>query len=108
MVKHSSKITHLKGGDKLKKLSLALALVFAFMLTIGVTVALAAPGDYPPDSTSGQYTSTLNGTEGKTDSSLWGLSNGITNANQTGKNRFGYLGQRLYLRQLPQPARFLQ
>lgn len=70
----------------MKKFSLVMALALALMLTIGVSVAFAAPGDYPPNTTSTQYTSTLTGTEGKQDTNgTWGLDNGIVNANLTGQ-----------------------
>lgn len=72
----------------MKKFSLVLALAMALMLTIGVGVAMAAPGDYLPgtQTTSEKYTQTLDNTQGQSDSNLWGLSNGLANANQTGKN----------------------
>lgn len=69
----------------MKKFSLVMALTLALMLTVGVSVAFAAPGDYPPNSTSGLYTAPLTGTEGKQDpNATWGLDNGIVNANLTG------------------------
>lgn len=73
MVKYKM-TTRIEGGKKVKKFSLVLALAMAFMLTIGVGVALAAPN-----------TSTLDSTSGKTDTTTWGLSNGLDNANKTGE-----------------------
>ena len=86
MVKYSKMTTRIKGGNKVKKFSLVLALAMALMLTIGLSAAMAAPGDYPPDQTSDDYTTTLTGTEGTTNAGTeWGLSNGLTNANKTGE-----------------------
>ncbi|MHB9094961.1 MAG: cytochrome c3 family protein [Eubacteriales bacterium] len=72
----------------MKKFSLVIALAMALMLTIGVSVALAAPGNYLPgtQTTTDKYTYALDSTKGKPDTTLWGLSNGLVNANQTGKN----------------------
>ncbi len=87
MVKYSKMTTRTKGGNKVKRFSLVLALAMALMLTIGVSVALAAPGDYPPgtQTTSDKYTATLDSTMGKTDTTKWGLTNGLQNANKTGQ-----------------------
>ncbi|PKM81685.1 MAG: hypothetical protein CVU89_07985 [Firmicutes bacterium HGW-Firmicutes-14] len=88
MVTYSKEMTTgIKGGNKVKKFSLSLALAMALMLTIGVSVALAAPGDYPPgtQTTSDKYTTTLDSTMGDTDSTSWGLTNGLGNANKTGE-----------------------
>lgn len=85
MVRYSKMTTRIKGGNKVKKFSLVLALAMALILTIGLSVAMAAPGDYPPEQTSDNYTTTLTGTEGTTNTNLWGLSNGLTNANKTGE-----------------------
>jgi len=87
MVKYLSKTTtqSIKGGNKVKKFSLVMALALALMMTVGVSVAFAAPGDYPPDSTSGQFTAPLTSTQGNQDAAAtWGLDNGIVNANLTG------------------------
>src|SRR5690348_10498987 len=88
MVKYSKMSTQIRGGKKVKKFSLVMALAVALMLTIGVSVAMAAPGNYPPgtQTTADKYTTTLDSTQGVTDTTQWGLSNGIGNANQTGKN----------------------
>lgn len=87
MVKNSTMTTDIKGGNKLKKLSLAIAFSMALTFAIGAS-AFAAPGNYPPgtQTTSDKYTTTLDSTQGQTDATSWGLKNGLVNANQTGKN----------------------
>ncbi len=87
MVKYLKLTKAFKGGNKVKKISLSMVLALAFLL-IGASVAMAAPGDYPPgtQTTNDKYTATLNNTQGETDTTQWGLSNGLVNANQTGKN----------------------
>lgn len=84
IVKDFRMTRRIKGGDTMKKISLVLALAMALMLTLGIGAAMAAPGDYPPEQTSDNYTSALTGTEGKTVTSEWGLSNGQVNAHKTG------------------------
>ena len=84
MVKYSKMTTRIKGGNKVKKFSLVLALAMALMLTIGVSVAMAAPGVYPPGTQTPSYTTTLDNTQGQVDSTQWGLTNGLQNANKTG------------------------
>lgn len=86
MVKKLITNSNLKGGTKVKRFGLALALSMALTLTIGAA-AFAAPGDYSStQTTSDKYTTTLDSTSGESDSTSWGLKNGQTNANQTGKN----------------------
>lgn len=86
MVKYFEKTTNIRGGNKVKKFSVIMALAMGAMLTLGASVAMAAPGDYLPGGqiTSDKYTTTLDSTSGKSDSTSFGLKNNLTNANQTG------------------------
>ncbi|GAB4258189.1 cytochrome c3 family protein [Thermincola ferriacetica] len=73
----------------MKKFGLALALSAALLFTVGLSSAMAAPGNYPPDSTSDKFTAQLNETSGTKFTNSWDLSNGLVNANKTGEGATG-------------------
>lgn len=59
-------------------------LVVIMFLLAGMGIAFSAPGDYSPDMTSDKYTAPLTDQDGVFDTDLYGIENGLDNANQTG------------------------
>ncbi len=77
----------------MKRFSRIMVLTLALIFAVGVSAAMAAPGDYvdpatnlPAGTTSDKYTTTLDSNSGQLDSTI--VSPGLvgSNANQTGKN----------------------
>jgi hypothetical protein len=68
----------------MNKKTMIIIMALAIILTLGISVAFSAPGDYAPDATSDHYTSTLTGQPGVFDTDLYGVDNSLENANLTG------------------------